>query len=78
MVSPIIRLARIGYEPAWVIAQPHGGAFVPDLPLFGQQINDRINDLAAGGPGLGRVGALDAAYVAREFHHGQLHAVADA
>ena len=67
--------ARVVGELDGLRAEAHRAAEVLDLLLLGQQVDHRVRRL---GIHLGRVGAVEAADVARELRHGDVHAEADA
>ena len=66
---------RSGRQHARVGAQPHGAALFRDLLLLRHQVDHRVR---RGGGKLGTHRPRQPGYMARKFHHGALHAQADA
>src|SRR5436309_2991430 len=69
------RRAAAVAEQDRIEAEAHGATLVGERPLLGQQIDHEVRGV---GSELGRVGALQAAHVARVFDYRALHAEADA
>lgn len=62
-------------QAAGIFAQAHGAALFIDVLLIGHQVDDRIRRV---GIDLAGMRAGQAEHVAGVFHHGHLHAQADA
>ena len=66
--------ARALRQGAAVRAETHGSPLPGEVPLIGEEIDDRLRGLRVE---LGAVGVLQAASVPGELDHGELHAQAD-